>query len=298
MPRGPAGIINKKYLITREDYWQSLRPAGRFDSNAIGTYFVNEAANKHTLDFFGHLQDRFKDMEYDDHMRAVREYLHETIRPDEKAEEMFELYGRYNEYQKELYLDQKRWAASGTPEAMLENLREMQEFRRQHFGQDAADAIFGVEVKSNEYALRRQIIIGETGITGKEKEARLASLRREMWGDQADIIDAGQDPRDRYLEKLKIHEAELAGMNEEERERQIREFRREVFSPAEAGLMDNADRQLKYIRDRDRDYARLSRAILDDRDLSEAEKNRKIRELHSRLYGGYGKAPAAGTGEH
>ncbi len=286
-----AGIIDKKYRITQQHYWSSLTTGYRFDNRAVETYFKNDIANNHTLDFFSYCQSRFKDMEYSEHMQAVRKYLHDTIQPPEKAEQIYELYGKYNEYQKELYLDQKRWAGSGTPEEMLENLRKIQDFRRQHFGENTADSIFGVEVKSNEYALRKQIIIGDTGMTGREKEERLASLRCNMWGDQAETVDDRQALLDRYNEKLKIHEADLAGMSKEDRERKISEFRRRIFTPEEAERMDNADRQLKYIRERDIEYSRLSRAILDNNDLSEQEKNRKIMELHNKLYGGSGKTP-------
>ncbi|HOT46018.1 MAG TPA: lipase secretion chaperone [Spirochaetota bacterium] len=290
----PAGIIDKKYRITRQDYLNSLHAGKKFDSSAAGDYFRQGAANKHTLDFFSFLQDSFKDMEYADHMKAVRDYLLETIKPRERADEMYELYARYTEYQKELYMDRDRWAPGGTPEEMLENLRKIQDFRRRRFGEDAADSIFGVEVKSNEYALRKQIVIGNAAMSGKEKEERLAALRREMWGDQADTIDGADSPRDRYDEKLKIYQADLAAMGEEERERKLREFRREIFTPEEAARMDSAGSQLKFLRDRDREYSRLSREILDDSSLSEQEKRRRIRELHDRLYGGSGK-PAAGT---
>jgi len=290
-----AGILHKKYPITQEDYWNSFNNAKSFDDDETGTYFMQDVANKHTLDLFSFLQSKFKDMEYNEHMQAVRDYLLDKIRPPEKAEEMYVLYGKYNEYQKELYLDQKRWVKNGTPEEMLENLREIQEFRRQHFGQETADAIFGVEVKSNEYALRKQIIIGGSRLTGGEKEERLVSLRREMWGDQADTIDDRISLQDRYNEKMKIFKGDLAGMSEEEREQKIREFRREIFSPEAVERMENADRQLKYMKQRDSEYSRLSRGILDDKGLTEQEKNRKIRQLHDQIYGGYGKTTTGST---
>jgi len=284
-------IIDKKQRITPQDYWNYLDARGRVNSRSAENSFADTIANEHTLDFFSDLQGRFKDMAYDEHMRAVRRYLHETIRPPEKAEEMYRLYGTYNNYQKEIYLDQKRWNAGGTPEKMLENLREIQELRRRHFGKDTADSIFGVEVKGNEYALRKQIIIGDTGMAGAEKEKRLASLRRDMWGDQGDAADGPQRPLDRYNEKLKIYEADLASMTAEERDQKIREFRRELFTPEEAERMESADLQLKLLRARDSEYSRLSRSILDDKNLSEQEKNRRIRELHNRIYGTSKKAP-------
>ncbi len=289
--RESAGIIDNKYHITQQDYWDSHHAGETFESSAAKDYFSQGVANKHTLDFFSFLQDRFRDMGYDEHMKAVRGYLYGTIRPREKAEEMYELYAKYNDYQKELYMDRDRWAPGGTPEEMLENLRKIQDFRRQRFGKDAADAIFGVEVKSSEYALRKQIIIGDTGMAGAEKEKRLASLRRDMWGDQGDAADGPQRPLDRYNEKLKIYEADLASMTAEERDQKIREFRRELFTPEEAERMESADLQLKLLRARDSEYSRLSRSILDDKNLSEQEKNRRIRELHNRIYGTSKKAP-------
>lgn len=282
---GPAGIVHTKYKITGEDFRKSLHGSVNTGTGPIELYFKDEVANQHTLEFFNILQSRFKDMDYLDHLRAARDYIYENIHPAERAEQMYKLYERYNEYQKELFLNQKRWNASGTPEEMLKNLREIQNFRREHFGMDTADAVFGVEVQSNEYALRKQLIIGESGMTGKEKEERLASLRREMWGDQADTIDTYGEPRERYLEKLKIYETDLAAMSEAEREQKLREFRSEIFTPEEAERMENADRQMKVIKDRDREYSRLSKTILDNREITEAEKNRRIRELHTKIYG-------------
>jgi len=283
--RESAGIIDKKYRITQQDYWNTLETGKRFDGSDADGYFKDSAANRHTLDFFSFLQDRFRDMEYEGHMKAVREYLRQTIRPPDRAEEMYELYARYTEYQKEAYMDRNLRAPGGAPEDMLENLRRIQDFRRRYFGEDTADAVFGVEVKSSEYALRKQIVIGDAGMSGKEKEERLASLRREMWGGQADTIDGRGTPLDRYNEKLKIYQAELAAMDEEERAGKISEFRREIFTPEEAARMDSADSQVRSIRERDRDYSRQSREILEDGSLPEQEKNRRIRELHKRLYG-------------
>lgn len=281
------GIIPRTRRITQEDYWNAINKARPFAGNDAEAFFREDVANKHTLDFFGFLQNRFQDMEYAEHMEAVRQYLRDTIHPPEKAEEMYELYGKYNEYQKEFYFNQSRLVKTGTPAEMLESLRDIQEARRAHFGREAADAIFGVEVKSNEYALRKQTIIGDTGLTGSEKEERLSTLRREMWGAEADTVEGKQDPRERYREKLKIYEADLSRMDDGERATLIRKLRQDLFTSEEVERMEKSDRQLAFIKARDREYSVKRHAIMDS-DLSEEEKNRKIRELHNQIYGGSG----------
>ena len=70
-----------------------------------------------------------------------------------------------------------------------------------------------------------------------------------MWGDKADTIDNDTEPLDRYHEKFKIYQKDMAEMtSDEERQAKIRQFREELFTPEQARRLDDVDRSCSRVR--------------------------------------------------
>lgn len=279
----PPNIIDRN-RISLEDYRKIFNTAS-FEKSDPSSYFAKNVANRYTVDYFNFMMKKFRNDDFGKHLDSVHDYIFSNINPPEKAERMFELYRQYVDYQKELYVNQNRYTDQETPDGKLAGLRDLQEFRRKRFGDETADALFGVEVKSAEYAIRRQALVTDTPLDGPEKERKLAELRREMWGSESEGVDELQSPEYRCDEKLRIYEQDLARMSEADREAKIREIRSEFYPPEQVARMEGADRQVKAMRDREAGYARESREIIGNGSLSQSEKEGKLRELHRRVYG-------------
>ncbi len=283
----PVNIIPDHGYITQEDYWHYIDRQG-FDHPDPASLFEKGLVNKHTLPFFFFLNETYRGLGAAEQSEAVRAHMQLILATPEKAQRMFELYRAHEEYRKELMGNHDRWFSRLAPGEMIATLRDLQKFRRVRFGREAADALFGVEVKSLEYTIRKHAIITGKRAGGIEKEKRLARLRLEMWGDQSETIDSRLTPAQRCEEKINIYENDFADLGEKERLDRIRGIRLEFFPPEEVNRLEGADRRSRNTRKKDRDYYRRSRPILDARDLTETEKNEKLMDLQNEIYGAPG----------
>lgn len=83
-----------------------------------------------------------------------------------------------------------------------------------------------------------------------------------------------------------------------------REFRREIFTPDQVQRLDEVDRIIVDEKRREEDYVAGASAIKNSPNLSEKEKEKKIRELQDETFGGEAdafrrrEAIRAGTEEH
>ncbi len=105
------------------------------------------------------------------------------------------------------------------------------------------------------------------------------------------MIDSWQTTaRWRCEEKIALYENDFRDLDEEERLKRIRRIRLEFFPPDEVKRMEAADRRSALARRRDREYYRRSRPILEDRDITDAEKGELLMKLQHEIYGPPGAA--------
>ena len=133
----------------------------------------------------------------------------------DEAEKLFAVYKTYMQYQMGLADKTKSWGTPSSPEDAIAFLHKLQDYRRDVFGKDAADALFGTSVKAEEYPIRRGMIVGDKELYGAEKEKRLKDLNKNMWGEEAEAVDAYAKPYSKYQEKLQIYEKDLAELPSE-----------------------------------------------------------------------------------
>ena len=223
---GPS-IIGDNVKISAQDIHLNLKGI-KFDNDAVAKHFSGSVVTPFTVKFFKFLQRRFRDMDYDAHLRAVEEYLHRTMDPA-RAAEMFELYKRFLEYEKGLSETARKWPMPTTSQEAIKYLRNVQKYRRDFFGNEIADVLFGAQVKHQEYSIRKQNIIADNTLYGKDKEKLINKLRRDMWGDDGNTIDNSMRPYDQYREKLSIYDKDLSELDENTRKEKIKEYRRDRF---------------------------------------------------------------------
>lgn len=251
------------------------------------TYFSDGMVNFTTVRYFKFLEKLFKDSrDSTEHFDAVRDYLLSQF-PESEADALFEIYKQYLECEMDLANEIRTWGAVPTsPEAILEYLAQIQDFRRARLGDELADTLFGAEVKSKEYAIRRAAIVGDNSLYGSEKERALSILTEDMWGDEAEAVATYPKPYTRYREKLEIYQKDLEeAESDAARDARIREFREEFFAPEVVTRLEAVDRQMAREKENEEIYQEEARAISDDPKLSDAEKQERLEMLQEEMFG-------------
>lgn len=279
-------VFDKNSNIKAKDARIYLVP-GDFNEDNVKNYFKNDVINSYTLRYFFYLDDKFKGTKnIEELLQQVHDYLYKGMQSHEEADRLFAVYKTYAYYQQGLYNKTKSWGTPSTPEEAVEYLHKIQEYRREVFGSETADVLFGPSVKSEEYQIRRRMIAYDENKYGAEKEKILGDLEKNMWGDEGDMIETYNDPLNRYNEKLNIYQKDMAEMkSEEERQAMIRQFREELFTPEQVSRLDDVDRSVADEKKKEQDYFAQENEIKNDSNLDADGKAQKIRELQGQMFG-------------
>lgn len=304
-------IFDKNYNISLNDVKKSRHPLPRVgdglseqESHADG---AGEAASTETpagidirkifaeglinsfttMRFFKHLEYQFKDSaNLGEHLDRVREFLFSEFSESE-AQQLFETYRKYIECEIALADEFRSFGLVRTPEDALEILKRIQDFRRERLGEELADQLFGADVKAQEYAFRRAAIVGDNALYGPEKEELLKKLNEDMWGEEAEAVEAYPNEYSRYREKLKIFDRDLAEITSEDaRQEKIREFRQQFFTPEVVQRLDEVDLQIARETQQETLYREKEKALLENTALTEQQKTERIQQLQDEMFGG------------
>ena len=266
---------------------------GKSDFNAddVKDYFKKDVINSYTLKYFLFLDDKFKDSRNPEELlQSARDYLN-TVMPPDEADKLFAVYKTYVYYQRDVHEKMLMWGRPSTPEAAIDYLHKLQDYRRKVFGDENADTLFGPIVMLQEYPIRRGVIIGNQELYGAEKEKKLNDLKKDMWGDQADVVDNDTEPLDRYNEKLKIYQKDMAEMtSDEERRAKTRQFQEEIFTPEQLQRLDDVDRAAADEKKKKEDYFAQENEIKNNNNLNLDEKTQKISDLQDQMFGNEAEA--------
>lgn len=278
-----ANIIGNNAKVRAQDIHLNLKGI-QFDNTTIGKFFSSNTITPFTVKFFKFLQRRFRDMDFEAHLRAVEQYLNASMDP-QRAAEMFELYKRFLTYEKSLAETAKGWTSPRTPQEAVKYLRNIQDYRRNFFGNDIADVLFGAQVKHQEYSLRKQAIINEKNLYGADKEKQINKLRQDMWGEDAATIDSTLRPYDNYREKLAVYDKDLGELNETDKKAKVREYREQYFTSEVVERLEKVDVQLENEKQAEEAYRAKEQKIMSDPNLNQQEKDEKLQELQNELFG-------------
>ncbi|HON79025.1 MAG TPA: lipase secretion chaperone [Spirochaetota bacterium] len=281
-------IIDRNQRISSADIKKAFKRI-RFSNENVPQYFSERVVNPFTIRFFKFLQRKFGNMSFEDHLRAVQEYLNSTM-DARKAEEMFALYKKFSLYEKSLIDMSKTWPRPRNAQEALKYLQTIQDYRRDYFGNAIADELFGLMVKNQEYRLRKGAVLNDKSLYGKEKEKKMQEVREEMWGDDADTVDNSMRPYDRYREKLTAYSKDLSELSGEQKSAKIKEFRQAYFPPDVVTRLEQVDVQLANERQAEEQYRVQEQKIQSDPNLNQDEKEEKIKELQDTTFGDQAEA--------
>ena len=274
--------VEKNYIFDKGFPGNPQKP-----STSNNTLLSDGTATEKTLELFRFLQQRFavKSInELTEHFNKVRAYLNARFNKSD-ASRLFEIYKKYMECVIELENNPKYRAKTLDPKALLVLLYKGQNFRRDRLGKETADRLFGMDVKEREYLLRRSLIIGDNSLYGKDKESLLQRLKYDMWDDE--VISMGEDtnPYNRYQLKLILYQKDLSEMSKENRQIKTEEFRKEFFSKEQIKRLREVDDQIAKDKEKMERYRAAERKILDSRNITKEEKDKRIKALQDKFFG-------------
>jgi lipase chaperone LimK len=258
-----------------------------FNEDKAKDYFKNNVINSYTLKYFFFLDDRFKGTkDIEELLKKVHDYLYKEMQSREEADRLFAVYKTYTYYQQGLYNKTKSWGTPSTLDEAIDYLHKIQNYRREVFGNDIADALFGPSLKSEEYQIRRRIIAYDENKYGAEKEKILDELSTNMWGDEGNTIDSYNDPLNSYNEKLAIYQKDMAEMkSDDERQAMIQQFREEFFTPEQMSRLNEVDSSITDEKKKEEDYFAQENEIKNDSNLDADGKAQEIRKLQDQMFG-------------
>jgi lipase chaperone LimK len=251
-------------------------------------YFSREIVNAYTVRFFKFIQTSIAFTSMEEHLKAVKAYLQSILDPG-KAEEMFALYKKFIDYETTLTEKAKSWGEPKTADEFLRYLQSIQDYRREMFGKEVADAMWGAEVKAHEYTIRKNSIKADANLYGADKEKRINNLKEEMWGADAALMEdpPQSDPEryEKYQEKQVLYQRDLQESSAYERMKKIKEFRENYFSSDQVAKLEQVDKEMEGERQREADYQAQEKAIMNDPGMGDEKKAEAIRELQNSTFG-------------
>lgn len=259
-------------------------PDGALDLKAM---FKDGLINSYTtLKYFKHMEYLFrKSATPGEHMDNVKKYLYSQF-PASEAAILFETYQNYIQCEIDLADEFKNLTSAKSADEAVEILKKIQEFRRERLGAELADKLFGTDVKAKEYAFRRAAIVGDETLYGETKTEMLRKLNIEMWGDDADAVEAHPNPYNRYREKMTIYKRDLDDLGSEKlRQEKIKEYRKEFFPPEVVKRLDEVDREIASEKQKETLYREKEKQILESTGLTEASKQEKLKKLQDDMFG-------------
>ncbi|MDI6796163.1 MAG: lipase secretion chaperone [Desulfatibacillaceae bacterium] len=265
----------------------SAASPGVLEKSDLEKYFAGEfVVTPYTLQYFIHLTSLFKDAaSLEEALELAREFIFSQM-PQDQAQKVFALYKNYLETELALAETQRDWGVPQTIDDVIDLLRQIQDFRRERLGRAVADALFGPDIKVREYSLRRGAIVRDDELYGAQKQALIAGLSQDMWGQDAGLVESYHTPYNRYQEKLEMYKRDLAEMaSPEAAQSLIREFREEFFTPEQVLALDEVDFQIAQEEKALAGFEQARQQILEDTELSDEEKQSRVSQLIDSTFG-------------
>lgn len=199
--------------------------------NEIAHDMSGELPTHNMADYFRFLQTELaQGNSPSERTESIREHLLSTL-PSDKAGELIDLYEKFTNFEYDAVTKAEEWRMPESADETLELIAAMQQYQQEYFGADTANMLFGAEMKVMEYNARRAIILNDLYSAGTDKEQLLDRLGIDMWGEEAyRAMNESKDPYDILDEKLLVYGNELAAVDPDTRQEEIRKLR-EIYLP-------------------------------------------------------------------
>ena len=236
--------INTNQLNSIKISSQTYRDVQSFDKKQGYTYFSKDVLNKYSLAYIKFLQKKFfNSITMKEHLDDVLNYLLRTM-PRDKAEGVFKLYKKYLNYQSDSVKEFKSNIKPQNHRDALGHLARLQKYRRNFFGSNTADVLFGLDLKITEFNIRKHNIIDDDNLYGAEKEKKLKELSSNLWSDENFSAEERTSSME-YHHLLKLYGKDLTEMTSQEKEAWIISKRKIYFSDDIINRLKTHDEKFK-----------------------------------------------------
>jgi len=269
--------------VSYQDVREYLRKID-FNEGKNREIFKSSVINNYTLKYFKFLQNRYKDMPLEDHFITVKAFLYSSMDIKE-ADKLFEVYKKYIDYENMMAAELGKIDSVNSAADYLNILRLMKKRQEDIFGRENAEILFGASLKVKEYPIRRSAILNNNDMYAAEKEEKIKKLNKEMWGSDWENVENSKKPYVAYNEKLALYSKDFQGMSADDRYAKINEVRREIFPLEIVERLENLDRELEAEKGREDFYRQKYDSIMNDRSLTESQKQERIYSIQSEIFG-------------
>lgn len=199
--------------------------------------------------------------------RIIRE-IHARL-SGQAAEDAVAFLDRYLEYRRRTREIAEQGGVSGSLEERLEALRAL---RREVFGEQDAEALFGEEERMQLADLERRKVLQDPELTMEEKLARIEEIEQQL---PPNVREARREA----MLPLRLAEAERALREAGGTEDEIRALRVQMVGEEAADRLEKLERRRALWRERVAEYQRERDAILGDPSLDDEQKQHLVEEL-------------------
>lgn len=221
------------------------------------------------------------DMErYDCNIR-IRQFIMDKFAPPGN-EQLVELFTKYLKYEEEM-------ATFQMPDdlTLKEQYALIREKRRDFFGAEDAQLVFGLEEAKADYAVTYKDFTEETaGMSGDQRMAAYEAMRRKAYGQYYDSVVAREPEFSKYETEVSLRDADLSGLVGTDRSAKMSELRTKYFGKDGAERMAQVDAQIAQREASQNEYKKAEADFLaNNAELKGAALDSKLMELRVKHFG-------------
>ncbi|MBF0117429.1 MAG: hypothetical protein HQK79_01220 [Desulfobacterales bacterium] len=247
----------------------------RADSN--GKLIINRDI-RHVFDYF--LSARSQES-LDTIISRIKNHINNSL-PSEAAKQATEILNSYIAYQNDLKKFEPSVTLEGNKDQYISELKktfqERMDLRRKNMGDKIADVFFAEEESYDNFNLQNLEIQTNDALSKKEKDDKIKVLEDQL----------PEELKERYKRKREeaYVESEINELFKNEgNEQKIHQLRESVYGKEAADRLGQLDKQRKEWQNRVEEYQKSKDTILGSSDLSNENKQTKIKELEKNFNG-------------
>ncbi|MEQ9364549.1 MAG: lipase secretion chaperone [Leptospirales bacterium] len=217
---------------------------------------------------------------YDCNIR-IRQFIMDKFLPPGN-EQLVELFTKYLKYEEEM----SRFELPRDL-TLKQQYKLIQEKRRDFFGPEDAQLVFGFEEAKAEYATEFKGFQDKTaGLSGDARMQAYESMRKKAYGDYYETVVAREPKFSKYEVELELRNVDLAGLDSEKRDVYVTEMREKYFGKEGAARMAAVDAEIAERETKLSAYKSAEAELLQNNaELSGEARDEKLMELRIKHFG-------------
>lgn len=206
--------------------------------------------------------------------QMILEMIDKKFNPPEN-EQIKKLFKQYFEYESEIVkMDAKDLDFS-------KKYEELKKKRREHFSEEEAQLIFGMEEAQVNFMDKSAEFFEKTkNLSGNERVKQYEALKKKVYGNFYDSVVSREDKFDHYQTELNLREKDLSSLNEEQRQKEIRKLQEKYFGKEGADRIAQVQKEEEEYQKKLKEYEKKEANFLkENSNLKKEELEKKLKEF-------------------